>query len=548
MKSRVIALLLVAALCLTALLNGCTSKPATTEPATTEPATTEPATTEPAATEPEPENEGPVYGGVLKVTINTDATSLDAMMTSSADNQVPATHIFETALFPDAGGQIWPGVCDYTFDGEVLTLTVRDGVTFHNGDPVTIDDVYASSQRWLANVKAAQKQIGDKSDGFTVDGDSIVVHFNQPAPLALQTLAQYDQGLYIMPKAICEKYPDSDINVESDLIGTGPYKFVEHKADQYVRVARYDGYVPTANEGATGFAKPKMAYCDEIYFYSVNDKTTRITGVQTGAYDIGVGVPSNMLAEMGSDPNLRLEFSDLGIMACAIFNNEKGPCTDKNLRNAILACLDMDEMMLAAQGDASLYRLNPSYMMTSSAWFTDESLGKYNNRNLDKAKEYLAASSYKGETLRFVTTNAYDYFYNTALRVAQFAGEIGITIDVQSYDNATLKEYRSNPDMFDIFSGGLTAKADPTQIAFMDDSWAGFWKNEKKTELLDTMSSTTDFDTRYAAWVDLQKLIYEEVPNITFGERINPIVCRANVHDIFETTNKYYWNTWKDAE
>lgn len=535
MRNRMIALLLIAALCLMAFLSGCTSKPASNEP------------DQEASEIPQTSGE-PVYGGVLRVTINTDATSLDAMMTSSEDNQVPATHIFETALASDAGGSVWPGVCDFTFEDNVLTMTVRDGVTFHNGDPVTIDDVFASAERWTANVKAAQKQIVDKSNGFELQGDSIVVTFTEPAPLALQTIAQYDQGLYIMPRTICEKYPDSDINDDADLIGTGPYKFVEHKADQYVRVARYDGYVPSLNENATGFAAPKMAYCDEIYFYSVSDKTTRITGVQTDEYDIGVGVPSNMLAEMTSDPNLRVEFSDLGIMACMIFNNEKGPCTDKNLRNAILACLDMDEMMLAAQGDASLYRLNPSYMMTSSAWFTDESLGKYNARDLDKAKEYLEASSYAGETLVFVTTNAYDYFYNTALMVKQMAGEIGINIDVQSYDNATLKEYRSDPDKFDMFSGGLTAKADPTQIAFMDDSWAGFWTNEDKTALLSEMSSTTDFDTRYAAWVNLQKLIYEEVPNITFGERINPIVCRANVHDIFKTTNKYYWNTWKDAE
>ena len=113
-------------------------------------------------------------------------------------------------------------------------------------------------------------------------------------------------------------------------------------------------------------AAPKMAYCDEIYFYPVSDKTARITGVQTGEYDIGIGIPSNMIADLSTDPNLVVEMRDLGIFACMIFNNQSGPCTDKNLRNAILACLDMNELMLAAQGSADLYRLNPCYMMTSS--------------------------------------------------------------------------------------------------------------------------------------------------------------------------------------
>lgn len=490
----------------------------------------------------------PVYGGELHATINSDPTTLDNMMAGSEPEQIPSFHIYETALSSDASGDIWPGVCNYTFEDGVLTLTVRDGVTFHDGSACTINDVYASLQRWMANVKAGQKQIGDKADSIEVSGDSLVLTFSKPVPLALQTIAAYDQGLVILPAAICEKYPDSAITDEADLIGTGPYKFVEHQADRYVLLERYDGYVPTENTDATGMAAPKMAYCDKLYFHPVNDKTTRITGVQTGEYDIGVGVPSNMIEAIKSDANLNLTYADLGIFAALIFNNQTGPCTDKNLRNAILACLDMDELMLAAQGDASLYRLNPCYMMTTSRWFVDESLGKYNNVDLDAAKKYLEASSYNGETLTFITTKDNDYFYKTAIVVAQMVEQIGIKMDVQVYDNPTLKQYRNDPTKFDLFSAGMSAKDDPSQIAFMDETWAGFWSNSDKDTLLATMSETDDYDTRYAAWVEMSKLIYEEVPNITFGERISPIVSRSNVHDLFTTTQKYYWNTWKDAE
>ena len=490
----------------------------------------------------------PVKGGTLKVTINSDATTLDAMMTSEESCQIPAWHIFEPALSADAGGNVWPGVCDYTFENNVLTLTVRDGVTFHNGDAVTIQDVEASAKRWTENVSAAKKQIVSRLASMEVVDNSLVITLTEVAPLALQTIAAYDQGLAVIPASICEKYGADPISDEADLIGTGPYQFVEHRPDQYILLKRYEGYVASENTDANGMAAPKMAYCDEIYFYPVGDKTTRITGVQTGEYDVGIGVPFNMLTELKNDPNLTVVTSDLGIMASMIFNNAKGPCSDVNLRNAILACLDMDELMLAAQGDESLYRLNPCFMMTSSRWYVEESNGKYNAPDLEKAKEYLAASSYNNETLVFITTSEYDYFYNTAILVEQMVEQIGIQVDVQVYDNSTLKEYRSNPDKFDIFSAGMSAKNDPTQIAFMDESWAGNWSNDKKDALLDIMSGTDDFDTRYDAWVQLQQLIYEEVPNVTFGERINPIVTHKSVHNLFETTQKYYWNTWKDAQ
>lgn len=533
MKKRILALVMAAALAV-----GCTAcapKTAANNPSNPSSGSTG-GTSAAAPTEPQ-------YGGTLRATINGDPTSLDAMMVNVEQEQIPASHIFETAIALDASGNPWPGVCDFTYENDVLTLTVRKGVTFHNGDPCTIQDVEASFNRWMNNVSAAKNQIGAHMEKAEVVDDALVITFSEAAPVAINTIGAYDQGLFIVPKSLCDKYGNDKI-ADADCIGTGPYKFVEHLPDRYVKLARYDGYVPSENTDATGMAAPRMAYVDELYFYPVSDKTARITGVQTDEYDVGIGVPSNMMAALSADPNLEVVTRDLGIFACMIFNNAKGPCTDKNLRNAILACLDMDDLMLAAQGDASLYRLNPSYMMTSSRWYVEESLGKYNNPDLEAAKAYLDASSYNGEPLVFITTKDNDYFYKTAMVVAEAVKPIGINIDVQVYDNSTLKEYRSNADKYDIFSGGLGDKDDPTQVVYLDPTWPGFWQNDEKEALVKQLSSETDFDTRYKIWTEICKLCYEEVPNITFGERINPIVYRSNVHNIFETKQKYYWNTW----
>lgn len=492
---------------------------------------------------PAPATDEPARGGSLKVTINSDPVMLDAMLSNTESEQIPAWHIFEGALSCDASGAVWPGVCEYTFENNVLTLTTREGVTFHNGDACTAEDVYASAQRWIETVSAAN-ELAENLTNMEIVDNSVVLTFSKAIPTVLITVASYDQGLAIIPKSICEKYGSEQI-ADSDCIGTGPYMFAEHLADRYVLLKRYDAYVPAAaNEGATGMAAPKMAYCDEIYFYPVSDKTARITGVQTGEYDIGIGIPSNMIADLSTDPNLVVEMRDLGIFACMIFNNQSGPCTDKNLRNAILACLDMNELMLAAQGSADLYRLNPCYMMTSSQWYVEESLGKYNNVDLEAAKAYLEQSSYDGQPLVFVTTKDNDYFYKTAIVVAQMVKQIGIEMDVQVYDNPTLKQYRNDPTKYDIFSGGLGDKPDPTQVVWMDETWAGFWSNETKNELAEQLANETDFDKRYAIWTEICKLVYEEVPNITFGERINPVVYRNYVHNIFDTKQKYYWNTW----
>ena len=206
----------------------------------------------------------------------------------------------------------------------------------------------------------------------------------------------------------------------------------------------------------------------------------------------------------------------------------------------------MNALMLAAQGSEDLYYLNPSVTSTKSKWFCEENLGKYNTPDIEKAKKYLAESSYDGSPLVFITTKDNAYMYKTALAVSDMVKPAGINIDIQVYDNATLKQYRMDPDKFDIFSSALGEKVDPTQIAFFEDGWAGFYHSEKKDELIGKMNAETDFNKRYEIWQEMTKVLYEELPIVTFGERRVVMVKRKNVHNTFDTVQKYYWNIWVD--
>ncbi|HPK16801.1 MAG TPA: ABC transporter substrate-binding protein [Clostridia bacterium] len=534
--------LLVAMMMIVALISACADSGAPTTPPASAPVETSMA----ASPEPTQAAGGPKYGGVLKATVNNDPASFDAMLEGAETEQVIASHIFETALACDRQGNPQPCVCTYELseDGNVITLSVRDGVKFHNGDVCDIYDVEASANRWMNNVKFSKTHVVTHLESMAVVDGKLVFTFNSPAPLALTAISAWDRGLYIMPKELCEKYPDTKIP-DAEAIGTGPYKFSDHQPDRFVLLEKFADYAPFENE-FDGIAGTKHAYVDQLYFYPVSDKTARITGVQTGEYDVGIGVPSNMIVELEADANLSVEIKDLGIMSGLIFNYSQGPCSDVNLRNAILACLDMDELMLAAQGDESLYYLNPSVMPIASKWHTDENLGKYNNVNFDTARDYLSKSSYNGETLVFITTKEYDYFYKTALLVAEMVKEAGINVEVQTYDNATLQDYRMDPAKYDMFSSGLTAKADPSLIAFMEEGWAGLYSSEKKSQYYNRLITETDFDARYQTWVEMTKVLYEELPIITFGERSVAVVTRNYVHNLFDTTQKYYWNTWVD--
>ena len=140
-----------------------------------------------------------------------------------------------------------PQVCTFEEKDNQVILKVREGVTFHDGSPCEIADVEASANRWLNNVKMARTYVGDLMESMKVEGDALVFTFKDPAPLATTMMSGWDRGLYVMPKELCEKYPDSKI-ADADLIGTGPYKFVEHLADRYIKMEKYQDYKPLESD------------------------------------------------------------------------------------------------------------------------------------------------------------------------------------------------------------------------------------------------------------------------------------------------------------
>jgi peptide/nickel transport system substrate-binding protein len=299
LRKRSTALLVLTAMLLAVLLTACGAPPAVEEQ------------------QKEPESEAqeslePRYGGVLKTTINSDPGSLDMHLEGSEQAQIVGCHVFETLLAQDTKGNAHPLLCTYEVkeDGLVIELTMRENVKFHNGDVMDIDDVMASIDRWLNNVSNAKSTIGNKLESLTaVDDKTIVFKFKEPAPLALTMMSTFDRGPYVMPKEIIEKFGDEKI---TEYIGTGPYKFVEHQADRHIKLERFEDYQAVEND-ADGMAAPRRAYVDEIYFIPVKDKMTRITGVQTGDYDVGIGVPSNLYPTLKEDPNLKVVMQDMEI-------------------------------------------------------------------------------------------------------------------------------------------------------------------------------------------------------------------------------------------
>jgi peptide/nickel transport system substrate-binding protein len=404
-----------------------------------------------------------------------------------------------------------------SYDEAALTLTIklRDGITFHSGAPLTADDVVASLNRYRESAGTGAVLKSLVASITTTAPDTVVFKLTGPTGVVPGLLTLIPAS--IMSKASVEGKSGSQPVANLDC--TGPYKVVEFQPDRHAVLARFADY-KSRSEPTSGSAGAKTAPADRIIFLPQPEPSVRRDSLLTGAVDIATTLPFDFYhaikASPTAEPVLIMDNQSLTM----VFNTKKGPSANVKLRQAIYGALDMDPIMLAAEGNPEFYTLDPSWAPDrNSIWHTKagaENFGK--PPDIDKAKKLLVESGYKGETLRWLTSkDFYQEHYLPALTAQQQLEEIGVKIDLQVMPAATYVKTRTDPDQFEIFSSFLPTYVDPVVIPYLNASYPGFWNDPKKEELTKKLATTSDPKARVAVWVDIQQLIYADMPYIKFG-------------------------------
>jgi peptide/nickel transport system substrate-binding protein len=486
------------------------------------------------------------YGGEVRVALIGEPPSggADVAFTTSA---TVAWHYYEPLFTWDSEFAPVPDLVDtwdVSEDGLLNTLRLREGVLFHNGQEMIADDVDASIDRW-ANVLgiAWGQQLINATDSINiVDDYTLEFEMSEPFGTFAVVLARQNNGCVIYPKELVDAAGSEPIE---DRIGTGPYRFVEHQPDRHVLVERFEDY-SYRDEPSDGYGGRKHAYPDAIRFMPVPDESARITGLQSGEYDFLEDVTPDQFEAIEDDPAVVAEIAAPTSNDLILFNLDQGIMTDINLRRAIQALIDPDEILLGAHG-ADNYRLGPGFMWEETIWHSNVGEELYNLADPELAREYLDAAGYDGEEVRIITTNEYADMYNTGILLAQQLEDLDINTDLQVFDWATMLETRNDTSVWDITITGFTFRVDPTQFPFMRCDWGGIWCTDRKVELVDRLFAEVELDDRLEAWEELQALLYEEVPLIKTGEAYRLLAYSNRLQNVEMSTLAVapsLWNTW----
>lgn len=442
----------------------------------------------------------------LRIAISANPPSLDAQIANSNITAQVGYHIFEPLFAMDENFEPQPVLADsyeVSEDGKEYTIKLLKGIKFHNGEEMTADDVVASLNRWVKDSQKASTLIGG-SKFEKVDDYTVKMTANEAASDIITVLANPIMFAAIYPAEVVEGAGEKGI---SEYIGTGPYKLTKWKQDQFIQLDKFDDYKVREN-ATTGLASKKTAATKTLTFEIVTDASTRIAGAKNGQYDIVEEVPQDNYEELEKASNLKLDVTKGGTLNLFL-NTTVGIMEKQEMRQAVLAALNMDDILLASYGNKKLYEVNPGWFNPEDKqWGSDAGKEYYNQNDPEKSKELLKKAGYNNEKLVLVTTQDYPEMYNATLVVQEQLKKVGINAEVESYDFSTFMERRADPNQNSMFITSNAYNVLPIQLTVLDKTWAGMDRPEV-TDGIKAMRFADSQEDAKAAWDDLQGYIYE---------------------------------------
>lgn len=482
----------------------------------------------------------------LKFAPHADPASLDPVWTTADITRNYSLAVFDTLYGLDAKLQPQLQMLageKVENDGKLYTLTLRDGLKFHDGTPVLAKDCVASIQRGGQRDPLLNLVIQRSDEIVAVDDKTIRIRLKKAFPLLRDALTGAPAS--IMPERVAKTDGNTQI---TEFIGSGPYMLnaKERVVGAKLIFDRFAGYVPRADGAASFSAGPKVAYFDRVEWHSIPDAAT-IAGALTNAeIDWWENPAIDLLPSLKRDKALAVKTIDpYGSIGCLRFNNTLAPFDKAAVRRAVMAACNQDEFMLAFAGAEPSIIKNPCGLFASGSPLASnvgtEAVGRLSGK-YDEVKKELAAAGYNGEKVVLLGPTSIPVLHAYSQVAADLLKRIGMNVDYQALEWGTVVQRRASKEPIDkggwnIFitnlgGNGNVSPAAASAIRSGQAAWFG-WPNMPKMEALrDTWLDAPDLAAQKAIGLEMQKLLFEEAPYVPLGYYAGPTIYRTSITDI----------------
>jgi peptide/nickel transport system substrate-binding protein len=495
----------------------------------------------------------------LKVSLHSDLKIVDPVWTTALISTHHGMMIYDTLFALDRNLQVQPQMVDkWTVSDDKLTwtFTLRDGLEWHDGQPVTAEDCVVSLQRWSARDGMGQKLMSFVTELKATDAKTFVMKLREPYGLVLSTLGKPSSNIpFMMPKRVAETSPNTQI---TETIGSGPFMFKkdEWKPGEKAVYLKNPKYKPRA-EPASGFAGGKIAKVDRVEWIWIADAQTSVNALLNGEIDFIEAPPHDLLPLLEKDANVQfLVIAPMGRQYAFRFNVLHKPFDNAQVRQAVAYALNQKDFLNATIGNPKYYVTCKSIYPCGSPFETTKGWDDKIESNIAKARELLSQASYDGTPVVLMQSTDIPSLSNLAPVAKSLLEKAGFKVDLQAMDWQTLVARRAKKDP--PASGGWSAfltswgsvdVLDPVATAFLNASCdkATFgWPCDAEIERLrDAFAKETDPVKQKAIAEAVSARAAEYPTHVFLGQYLQPSAFRKNISGALVATNVVLWNIEK---
>lgn len=489
-----------------------------------------------------------------------DLKVVDPIWTTAYITRNHAYMVWDTLFALDAQNKPQPQMVDtWTVSDDKLTYTfrLRDGLTWHDGPPVTAADCVASIRRWGARDGMGQALLGYAESLEAIDPRTFRLVLKQPIGFVIDTLAKIDSNVpFMMPERIARTDPNEQIK---EVIGSGPFRFVasEWVPGSKVVYEKFEGYVPR-KEPASQAAGGKVVHIDRVESTYMPDAGVAMAALASGEVDIHESPASDLLAMVEGNADVKVVPNDpQGYVLFMVLNHLHPPFDRKEVRQALMWGTKQEEYLAAMVGDPKRYQVCPAIFGCGTPNESKAGAEPLLTPDLARAKTMIAGLGVAGATVIEMDPTDND-LHKAALVGAQSLRRMGLDVQVSAMDWSTLVQRRASKavpaaggwNMF-ITNATTTGIANPLVNNFAKNcaqAWYGWACDERLVDLTRRWALETDETKRTALIDELQRINLENVTYIPLGKYRPAIIFRKELSGIIPAPSIFYWNIVKKAD
>jgi peptide/nickel transport system substrate-binding protein len=489
-----------------------------------------------------------------------DLSFLDPHWTTAYVTRNHGYLVFDTLYGQDGRYQVSPQMLagdSVENDGKLWKLTLRDGLWWHDGQPVLARDCVASIRRWAKRDPFGDTLMQVTDELSAPDDRTIQFRLKKPFPLLPFALGKSSSPMCaMMPERLANTDPFKQI---TEITGSGPFRY---KSDERVQGARnvyerFTKYQPREGGAPDWTAGPKITHYDRIVWTTIPDQATAAAALQNDEQDWWEYASHDLLPLLRKDANLKVAVPDpTGIVEMMRPNHLQPPSNNPAIRRALMWGIDQAAFMQAIVGNnPEMYYTPLGNFCPKTPMASDVALEPLQGpRDPEKVKRLLKDAGYGGEKVVLIVPTDYVTLKALGDVAADMMTRVGMNVDYVATDWGTMLQRRNKKDPVE--QGGWscfvtgwagTDHLNPAgHIALRGNgdaatAWPGWCVSPQLETLRTAWFDAPDLASQQKVCVEMQRQAMNDVPYFPLGQYIQPTSYRSHITGVLNGFATF-WN------